>query len=194
MQISGIFLSVGICACLIGYNAAAGTGLPPNDTTIIAPITPGKNEKLEWLTLAEAEAKTAVLKKDIIIDLYTDWCGWCKVMDRNTYTNPDVIRYIHDKFYPVKINAETREVLSWRGKQFKYNDAYRVHDYAILLTGGQLSYPSTIILPADGSPPQLIPGYLKTPEMELILKYFGEGHYGNTPFEEYRKSFTPIWK
>ena len=67
-------------------------------------------------------------------------------MDRNTYTNPDVIKCIHDKFYPGKLNAETRKQL--RGKQFKYNDTYRVHDYAILLTGGQLSYPSTI-LPAE---------------------------------------------
>lgn len=191
MQISGIFLSVGLYVCLMCSDAAAGTWQPPDDTTIIAP---GKNEKLEWLTLAEAEAKTAIQKKDIIIDLYTDWCGWCKVMDRNTYTNPNVIRYIHDKFYPVKLNAETREKLSWRGKEFKYNDTYRVHDYAILLTGGQLSYPSTIILPADGSPPQLIPGYLKAPEMELILKYFGEGHYGKIPFEEYRKGFTQTWK
>ncbi|HTN06117.1 thioredoxin family protein [Agriterribacter sp.] len=193
MQISGIFLSISISisACVPGAKASANMPLYYKDTTI---ITSRSNEKLQWLTLAQAEAKMATQKKDIIIDLYTDWCGWCKVMDRNTYTNPDVIQYLHDKFYPVKLNAETKEVLTWRGKQFKYNDQYRVHDYAILLTGGQLSYPSTVILPADGSAPQVIPGYLKPPDMELVLKYFGEDHYGKTPFETYRKDFIQTWK
>ena len=191
MQISGIFLCVGISAFLLGSKALAGIPFHISDTTIITTV---QNEKLQWLTLAEAEAKTTSQKKAIIIDLYTDWCGWCKVMDKNTYTNPQVVQYIRDKFYPVKLNAETREVLTWRGKEFKYNDMYRVHDYAILLTGGQLSYPSTVILPADGSAPQVIPGYLKAPEMELILKYFGEGHYGKTPFETFRKDFTQTWK
>ena len=191
MQISGIFLFISLITCVIDAEASADTTFNFQDTTI---ITSGKNEKLEWLTLAEAETKMASQKKDILIDLYTDWCGWCKVMDKNTYTNPAVVQYIHDKFYPVKLNAETKEVLIWRGKQFKYNDRYRVHDYAVLLTGGQLSYPSTVILPADGSAPQVIPGYLKPPDMELILKYFGERHYGKTPFETYRKDFIQTWK
>jgi thioredoxin-related protein len=191
MQISGIFLCVGMSALLWSMKTSAGIPVKGTDTTI---INPPKNEKLQWLTLAEAEAKIVSRKKAIVIDLYTDWCGWCKVMDRNTYTNPNVVQYIHENFYPVKLNAETKEVLTWRGKQFRYNENYRVNDYAILLTGGQLSYPSTVILPADGSAPQVIPGYLKTPEMELILKYFGEGHYGKTPFEAYRKDFVQTWK
>ena len=192
MQISGIFLSIGLLACFTGAENPPGMLQPYPDTAIIT--TTVKKEKLKWLTLAEAEAKVASRKKAIVIDLYTDWCGWCKVMDRNTYTNPNVIQYLHDKFYPVKLNAETKEVLTWRGRQFKYNDQYRVHDYAILLTGGQLSYPSTVILPANGSAPQAIPGYLKPPDMELILKYFGEDHYGKTPFETYRKNFIQTWK
>ncbi|HEX5024570.1 MAG TPA: DUF255 domain-containing protein [Agriterribacter sp.] len=171
--------------------ASSSAALINTDTTIVSSL---KHEKLQWLTLAEAEAKNAAQKKAIIIDLYTDWCGWCKVMDKNTYTNNDVIQYIQNNFYPVKINAETREPLDWRGKQYQYNTNYKVHDYAIMLTGGQLSYPSTVILPADGSAPQVIPGYLKTDDMELILKYFGEGHYGKTPFEAYRKAFTGTWK
>lgn len=153
-----------------------------------------KTEKLQWLTLDEAEAEMALQKKDIIIDLYTDWCGWCKVMDKNTYTHKQVIDYVQHNFYPVKINAETRDMITWRGRQFKYNDAYRVNDFAILLTGGRLSYPSTVIIPADGSTPQAVPGYLKPADMELILKYFGEGHFGKTPFQDYQKNFKQTWK
>ncbi|HRP31474.1 MAG TPA: thioredoxin family protein [Agriterribacter sp.] len=191
MQISGIFLlSVVLSLLLSGSNAPAGFPAHRFDTA----DSNARLEKLQWLTLSEAETRLAVQKKAVIIDLYTDWCGWCKVMDKNTYSNQNVIQYLQQNFYPVKLNAETKEVVAWRGQQFRYNERYRVNDYAIHLTGGQLSYPSTVILPADGSAPQVIPGYLKPADMELILKYFGEGYFGKTPFETYRKNFVQTWK
>lgn len=191
MQISGIFLLSVVLSLLVpGSNAPAGFPAHRFDTA----DSNARLEKLQWLTLSEAETRLAVQKKAVIIDLYTDWCGWCKVMDKNTYSNQNVIQYLQQNFYPVKLNAETKEVVAWRGQQFRYNERYRVNDYAIHLTGGQLSYPSTVILPADGSAPQVIPGYLKPADMELILKYFGEGHFGKTPFETYRKNFVQTWK
>lgn len=188
-----------ILILLIGLSALLFKPLLPPEAIAESPESiagqlSDKTEKLQWLTLDEAEAEMALQKKDIIIDLYTDWCGWCKVMDKNTYTHKQVIDYVQHNFYPVKINAETRDMITWRGRQFKYNDAYRVNDFAILLTGGRLSYPSTVIIPADGSTPQAVPGYLKPADMELILKYFGEGHFGKIPFQDYQKNFKQTWK
>lgn len=188
-----------IVILLIGLSALLFKPLLPPEAIVESPESiagqlSDKTEKLQWLTLDEAEAEMALQKKDIIIDLYTDWCGWCKVMDKNTYTHKQVIDYVQHNFYPVKINAETRDMITWRGRQFKYNDAYRVNDFAILLTGGRLSYPSTVIIPADGSTPQAVPGYLKPADMELILKYFGEGHFGKIPFQDYQKNFKQTWK
>ncbi len=192
MKIFGIFFSISIVLYLFGPDMWSKAVMHNTAAPVLRKSE--KKEKIKWITIAEAETKSNLQKKDILIDLYTDWCGWCKVMDKNTYSNPNVIRYIEENFYPVKLNAETREILTWQGKQFNYNDKYRVHDYAIYLTGGQLSYPTTIILPADGSSPQMIPGYLKIPDMELILRYFGEGYYGKTAFADYKKNFTQTWK
>lgn len=167
---------------------------PANKNNIVLQHSPDTTVRLNWLTLDEAAAQLSKQKKPILVDLYTDWCGWCKVMDKNTYTNEQVIQYIQQNFYPVKLNAETRDTLRWRGKTFAYNPAYKVNEYAVLITQGKLSFPSTIILPADGSQPQAIPGYLRVNDMELVLKYFGEGHFGKAPFNEYQAAFKGKWK
>jgi thioredoxin-related protein len=150
--------------------------------------------KLDWISLQQAQVKLKANKKPILIDLYTDWCGWCKVMDKKTYSNAQVAKYINENFYPVKLDAETKETLLWNGKSFNYNSQVRVNDFALALTQGQLSFPTTVILPPDGSTPQAIPGYLEVKDMEMLVKYFGDGHYGKTPFMDYQKKFVSVWK
>ena len=152
-----------------------------------------KTESTEWISLDDAQKKLAVTKKPVLIDLYTDWCGWCKVMDKKTYSDKNVAQYLKEKFYTVKVNAESRETFQWMGKQFQFNPQYKTNDFAMYLTGGQLSYPTTVIIPTDGSGPQAIPGFLKPSDFELIVKYFGEDKYGKEPFNDYRKSFKASW-
>ena len=160
---------------------------------IVAGSATVKAQELQWMTLAEAEAAIKKQPRPLLIDLYTDWCGWCKVMDKNTYSNKQVIDYLSKKFYAVKLDAETRATLTWMGKAYRYNAGYRTNDLAIYFTLGQLSYPTTVIIPADNSSPQPIPGYLEPKNIELVLKYFGEGNYGKIPFKNYQQNFKTSW-
>lgn len=150
-------------------------------------------ENTKWISLQEAEQSFQQEKRPILIDLYTDWCGWCKVMDRKTYRNQKVSAYLANKFYTVKFNAEGKSEVLWKGKKFSYNSQYRTHEFAMYLSSGQLSYPTTVILPADGSAPQAIPGYLEPKDFEIVLKYFGEGYYGKMPFQQFQRQFKSTW-
>jgi thioredoxin-related protein len=149
-------------------------------------------EKLKWMSLDDAAAGLEKEKRPVLIDLYTDWCSWCKVMDKKTYGNSNVSGYVQQKFYPVKFDAEGRKSITWNGKTYDFNARQKTHDFAIYLTNGQLSYPTTVFIPADGEP-QAIPGFLNPGEFELLVKYFGEGKYGKVPFDEYQKSFKASW-
>jgi thioredoxin-related protein len=150
-------------------------------------------DHLKWMSLSEASSSLQKEKKPVLVDLYTDWCGWCKMMDKKTYSNQQVANYLQDKFYPVKVNAESKDVISWNGKSYRFNPDYRSNEFAVYVTQGHLSFPTTVIFPVDGSEPQAIPGYLEPKDLELILKYFAEGGYGKIPFDEYQKNFKPSW-
>ena len=147
---------------------------------------------ISWLSMEEAAAKLQQEQKPILIDLYTTWCGWCKQMDRKTYSNKQVAQYLSDKFYTVKLDAETHSIVNWQGKTYQFDPQYRCNMFAVYLSHGRLEFPTTIII-APGFEPQAIPGYMEPKEIEMLVKYFGEGAYHNTSFDDYQKRFRGSW-
>ncbi|HEY4288395.1 MAG TPA: DUF255 domain-containing protein [Puia sp.] len=151
-----------------------------------------KAEAISWMTIEQAAGKLKVVKKPLIIDLYTTWCGWCKQMDRKTYSNKQVAAYLQEKFYTVKMDAETHATIDWAGKTYNFNPQYRASEFALYLTHGRLEFPTTIII-VPGEEPQAIPGYMEPKELELLVKYFGEGDYRTKSFDVYQKNFRTSW-
>ena len=60
---------------------------------------------IDWRASFDAAKQSAADGQVIFVDVYTDWCGWCKVMDRQVYTDPGV-RSFASKHVFVKLNAE----------------------------------------------------------------------------------------
>ncbi len=150
--------------------------------------------KINWLELSDVNAKLVVQQKPVLIDLYTNWCHWCKVMDKKTYSNPKVIEYLEEHFYLAKVDAESKDVITWKNKSYSYNQPYKINDFALFLTQGQPSFPSTIIIVDDIPTPIAIPGFMEPKELELIVKYFGEGAYKDKTFPEFQKTFRSTWR
>jgi thioredoxin-related protein len=156
------------------------------------PLPVAAPRSISWLSIDEAAAKLQQEPKPVLIDLYTTWCGWCKQMDRKTYSNKQVGQYLTDKFYTVKLDAETHNTVNWQGKSYVFDPQYRCNMFAVYLAHGRLEFPTTIII-VPGYEPQAIPGYMEPKEMEMLLKYFGEGAYRSKSFDEYQKGFRGSW-
>ncbi len=74
-------------------------------------------DQIQWMKFEEAIAANTKQPKMILVDVYTDWCGWCKKMDKETFTNPKVIAHLKQNFYAVKLNAEnTQRKFEFMGK------------------------------------------------------------------------------
>jgi thioredoxin-related protein len=159
----------------------------------ICGFTPSHKEKINWISMEQLNEEYAKNPKPILIDIYTDWCGWCKQMDRTTYTNEKLASYVNAKYYAVKFNAEAKNTITFNGKQYKYNAQQRTNELAIYLTGGELSYPTTVFMSAIKAQPAPLPGYMKPKQMEAPLKYFGEKADVDQTFVVFNKALKKEW-
>jgi thioredoxin-related protein len=131
--------------------------------------------KVKWYTIDEALKLNEKSPKKIFIDLYTDWCGWCKTMDKNTFSDPKIAEYLNKNFYPVK-NSGTQ--------------ARSPHDLAVALTNGQLSYPTVVYLDGANKLLTAVPGYMTPVDIEPILTFFAEDYYKTTKWEDFKAKFV----
>lgn len=151
-----------------------------------------KAQNIDWITFEEAIALNKENPKAILIDVYTDWCGYCKKMDRDTYDNNIISEIINNNYYPVKLNAEQKKSLIYKGKEYKFiNEGRRgYNEFAANLLHGEMSYPSTVFMNKDEQLIQKLPGYLTAKEMEPILLYFSDDQYLQYTWEEFQQDFV----
>jgi thioredoxin-related protein len=153
-------------------------------------FTFSQNEKVKWYQIEEVEKLIKNNPRPIFIDAYTDWCGWCKKLDSETFSNPVIAEILSSEFYPVKFNAEGKENITFHGKSF-INDGKsgNAHQLAVALLQGQLSYPTVIFLNEKGQPLAPVPGFRTAKEMEELLSFFSEKAYEKQNFQDFQKSF-----
>lgn len=110
---------------------------------------------IEWLSFEQLEEALANEPKKVFIDFYTDWCSYCKKMDKKVFTRPEVINAINEDFYAVRMDAESRDSITFEGQVFFNRLATDkrpgVHDLALLLgqRDGQFAPPTLLVLNED---------------------------------------------
>ena len=162
------------------------------------------SQTINWMSLEEALNAQKNNPKKILMDVYTVWCGPCKLMDKKTFTNPDLVNYVNNHYYAVKFNGEGNEVIDFYGNTFsnpnydinRKNNRNSTHQFAQFL--GVKGYPTTIFLSESGDLITPVVGYLNVHQFELYIKMIKKGDYQvfSKPedFENYRKYFKPKFR
>lgn len=151
-------------------------------------------KEIEWLSFAEAEKRMQAEPRKVWIDIYTGWCGWCKVLDKKVFAHPEVVKYLNSKFYAIKFDAERQDSIDFVGKKWGFVPESRASSLAVQLMNGQMSYPTSVMMTEGFQNPAPIAGYKPVEQMEMYMKYVGDDIYKTVKFEDYMKTFTPTWK
>jgi thioredoxin-related protein len=150
-----------------------------------APSSPGKTAAApSWRTWDAGLAEARKTGRPVLVDVYTDWCGWCKRMDRDVYARPEMIDYLARNWVVVRINAEASTPAHYQGHET--TEAQIADEFGIN------SYPTTVMLKPSGDHLVNVPGYLSAPDFKTVLRFIAEGHMERgEAFEEFRKTVTP---
>lgn len=158
-------------------------------------------EKIEWIKIDQLEksiGQTNNQGKKILVDCYTDWCGWCKRMDKDTFSDTLIAKIMNYYFIAVKFDAECQENITLKGKEYKSNGTTskkkNPHQLAYYLLNNRLSYPSFSIMNTDLNVIEVIAGYNNPNEFEKMLVFFGEGLNTELDYNQFAKEYETKYR
>jgi thioredoxin-related protein len=127
---------------------------------------------IEWLDMETAADRNKEEKKFFFIDIYTDWCGWCKKMDASTFQDSEVVAYMSEHFYAVKMNAESKDPIAYNEVLYEYKlyNGKGYNELAVNLLGGKMSFPSFVVLSKKEAKLGTIVGFQQPSQLLATLK------------------------
>jgi thioredoxin-related protein len=131
----------------------------------------------QWKSFDEGMKLAKQSGKKVLIDVYTDWCGWCKKMDASTYADPAVIEYLNKNFVVIKLNAEAKGKIVFAGQTMSPAEFSQGM--------GVDGYPATLFLKSNGEAITLLPGYSAADMFIHVLRFIGENQYEKKKFTDY---------
>jgi thioredoxin-related protein len=154
---------------------------------------PKETEHINWMSMDDLQYNMKKKPKKVFMDIYTDWCGWCKRMEATTFSNPEVVKYMNENYYCVRFNAERRDTFRFMGKSYFPDPEKKANTLAVELMRGKLSYPTFIIMEELFQNPQPVAGYMDAAQIEPVLKFFGSNSQKTQRWEDFQKGFHGTW-
>jgi len=152
-------------------------------------------QEVKWYSFEQAIELNRKEPKKLVVDVYTDWCAWCKVMDKNTFGNAIIAEYLNKKYYPVKFNAEQKEDITLGDNTYKFVAQGRrgYHELAAALLNGNMGYPSVVFLDEQIRIIQPFQGYIRARQFDEIMRFIGEEYYKTKTWNDFVNTYqSPI--
>ena len=162
-----------------------------------------KAQEINWMSMNEALAAQKTTPKKIIMDVYTTWCGPCKLLDRNTFGDKNVVEYINKNYYAVKFNAEGTEEITYLDIKYT-NPNYiagrkgRNSQHLLARDLNITAYPTIVFFGDKGDLIQPVVGYKTPAQLEIYLKMILSDDYKelttNEAWQDYQQNFKGTFK
>ncbi len=146
---------------------------------------------IKWMNWKEVQEAQKKQPRKVFVDAYTDWCGWCKRMDATTFSHAEIVKYVNDNFYAVKFDAESKEVIRFKDKDYKFvsQGTRGYNELAAEIMNGQMSYPTVVYFDEAMNQIFPVPGYQDPKTFESVLNFVGSNSYKTTAWEKYQAAF-----
>ena len=134
----------------------------------LAPARPAAAKPIAWHDWTSGFREAGAASRPVLVDVYTDWCAWCRRMEHDVYSRSDVRDYLAEHFVAVRLNAESDAAARYQGKRYTLRTLaarFRV-----------TSYPTTMFLRPDGQHIVNVPGYVPADHFLLVMRYIADGH------------------
>ena len=122
-------------------------------------------EEIKWMDFNQGYELAKKKNKIMLVDVYTEWCGWCKRMDKDAYAKPEIAELVGKDFIAIKFNPEIEGVTyTFEGK------SYTGPQLAQVISNNQINgYPTTIFMNPKAKTSEIMVGYKNAEQLKPIL-------------------------
>ncbi len=120
-------------------------------------------DTIKWSDFEEALAQNEENPKRILVNVYTEGCGWCEIMEKKTFKDPVLVDYLNSNFYTVGLDAKSKKAITFHNKVYngQSDTSKNQHELADFFLNGKKNYPSFVILNKNLEVEKIISGYKK---------------------------------
>ena len=150
-------------------------------------------ECIQWRSFSQAKEEAQLQHKKMMVEVLIRSCSWCKVMDKTTLSDPEVVQYVNSHYVAARLDAEETSSLEYKGRTYRFREAGQRahHELAVEFMRGRLSFPTIVFFDENQNVIQPIPGYQEPAPFLMVLRYFGENHYQRIPWDRYSQQSEP---